>query len=478
MSDNGYPLSVLAAKAGMCEKTARKYLRLGKLPSQLKSPRNWRTRPDPFADVWPEMEKQLEAAPELEAVTLFEDLERRYPGRFQPGQLRTLQRRLRVWRALYGPEREVYFPQLHEPGVQAQSDFTSMNSLDVVVAGQWFPHLLYHFVLVYSNWEYGELCSSESGQALRSGLQNALWQLGRVPGEHRTDNLGAATCRTSTGREFTEAYLELMRHYGMTPTRNHPGEAHQNGDVEQSHYRAKERVDQALLLRGSREFASRSAYEQFLSQLFATSNRRRQARLEEELAVMVPLPARRLPDYREQKVRVTRWSTVTVAHNTYSVPSRLSSYEVVARLFAERVEIHFAGQRVCEMERLRGSEGARIDYRHLIGPLLRKPGAFAHYRFRDQLFPSTVFRQAYDQLLFEAPAQASRRYLEMLAWAADHSESALETALRERLAAGQPLDLAVLVERAQQPPSPPFWQVEVRPPTLDVYDRLLEEVRP
>ena len=150
----GVPLSTAALKAGMSEPTARKYLGMGRLPSQLRRPRDWRTRTELFEEVWPEVKELLERDAGLQAKTVFEELGRRYPGRFQTGQLRTLQRRFRRWRALRGgPQREVYFPQVHRPGEQAQSDFTALGSLVVVVAGVHFVHLLYHFVLTYSNWE-------------------------------------------------------------------------------------------------------------------------------------------------------------------------------------------------------------------------------------------------------------------------------------------------------------------------------------
>jgi len=477
LSQEGMLKAALAAKAGMDEKTIRKYLRLGKLPSQLKKKRDWRTREDPFQEVWGEVEEKLKETPELEALTLFEDLQRRYQGRFTDGQLRTLQRRVRLWRGLHGPDQEVYFPQVHYPGIQAQSDFTSMNGLEIQIEGRRFPHLLYHFVLTYSNWEYVEICGSESFEALQSGLQNALWVLGRVPEEHRTDNLTAATFKGRSRREFNEAYLGLVRHYGMRPSRNHPGEAHQNGDVEQSHWRVKERVDQTLLLRGNRNFESRTEYGSFLKGIFETKNQDRRKRVEEELAVMAPLPSRRLEDYREYQVRVSAYSTVLVAHNIYSAPSRLSRHEVLARLYADRVEIYFAGQCVAQMERLRGKGRATIDYRHVIGSLSRKPGAFQHYRYREELFPSTVYRQAYDWLLDHDPVHASRRYLAILEWAASNSEAAMETALREHLDEGRELYFAHLIASAEQPLEPAF-DFAIPLPDLDRYDALLEGVAP
>jgi hypothetical protein len=475
MSKDGVPLGAAAAKAGMCDRTARKYVRLAQLPSQMKQPRHWRTREDPFAEVWPELEGLLGQAPELQALTLFEELERRYPGRFAEGQLRTLRRRVRVWRGLYGPDRDVIFPQVHRPGFQSQSDFTWMNSLEVTLAGTAFPHLLYHFVLCYSNWEYVEICPSESYESLSSGLQNALWTLGAVPDEHRSDNLSAATFGYKGRREFTDSYLALVGHYDMRATKIQPGEAHENGDVEQAHYRLKERVDQALQLRGSRDFADRPGYEEFLRQQFGLRNLARRKRLAEELAVMKALPARRLDDYREFKVPVNSWSTIQVAHKTYSVPSRLMRQEVVARLYGQRVEVYFAGQLIQSMERLRGQGKARIDYRHVIGSLIRKPGAFERYRFREEMFPSTVFRQAYDQLLSADRVHAVRRYLEILHWVAQNSESGMEGALRQCLDAGQELDFDRLVEMTADP-RPESVDIQIPLPNMAAYDALLREV--
>jgi hypothetical protein len=263
----------------------------------------------------------------------------------------------------------------------------------------------------------------------------------------------------------------------MTPSKNQPGKSNENGDVEQSHYRIKERIDQELLLRGSRDFADRGAYNDFLRKLIDRKNLGRSKRFQEELAVMKPLPAFRLNDYREYKVPVSDWSTVQVARNTYSVPSRLRRYEVVARLHADRVELRFAGQCVAAMERLRGRGKARIDYRHVIGSLVRKPGAFENYRYREEMFPSTVFRQAYDQLVVDDSRHASRRYLGILEWAALNSEAAMEGSLRQLLDAGEELDFDRLVEmstttsRVAEP-----IDINIPLPDMAAYDALLEEV--
>src|SRR5262245_37351549 len=256
----GDTLATAAAKAGMDQKTARKWRRGGKAPSQAKEPRGYRTRTDVFAEVWSEIEKLLEGDAALEAKTIFDHLCRQHPEKFQQGQLRTLQRRVKVWRALNGQPREVFFPQDHIAGRQAQSDFTYLNELGVTIAGQAFKHLFYHFTLTYSNWEWGMVCASESWESLSEGLQQALWQLGGVPEEQRTDSLRAAVNPARSRDEFTERYQSLLRHYGMKASHTTPGRGHENGDVEQAHHRFKRAVGQELLLRGSRDFASREAY--------------------------------------------------------------------------------------------------------------------------------------------------------------------------------------------------------------------------
>jgi transposase len=425
-----------AAKAGMDEKTARKYLRLGKPPSQLQQARSYRTRADNFAGVWRELEELLEREPGLEALTLMEHLCRQYPGKFQMGQLRTLQRRVKRWRAMAGPEREVFFPQEHPPGRQGQSDFTHLKELGVTIAGQPFDHLFYHFTLTCSNWETGTICFAESFESLAEGLQNALWELGAVPAEHRTDNLSAAIIRKGKRDDLTEPYRGLLAHYGLRASHNSPGRAHENGDVEQSHHRFKRAVEQALLLRGRRDFASREEYTEFLRTLLRRRNSLRRERLATELAVLRPLPARRLEDYSVEMVKVTRNSTITVRHNLYSVPSQLIGERVETRVFAEHLQVWFGGSCVAQMPRLRGEGRQAINYRHVIHSLVRKPGAFAHYRYQQCLFPRLLFRVAYDQLGEQYPATAERQYVKLLELAATTSEERVEATLRQLVESG------------------------------------------
>jgi hypothetical protein len=394
----GKNLRVAAARTDMDEKTARRYRRLGKLPSEVKVEHTWRTRPDPFADVWEEVRSKLEINPGLEAKTLFQYLQRKYPGKFSDGQLRTMQRRVKQWRSLYGPPKEVYFPQVHKPGQLCESDFTNMGSLGVTIQGQPFDHLLYHFTLSYSNWEAGGICFSESFESLSEGLQNALWKLGGVPRAHRTDKLSAAVQKPNCTEQFTARYQALLNHYGLEGQKVNASSPHENGDVEQRHYRLKEAIDQALMLRGSRDFSSRQEYVEFLDKIFEQLNRGRQERLAEELKVLRPLPQRRLDSFKRLMVRVGRSSTIRVYNNTYSVDSRLIGERVEARVYAEHIELWYGQRRIESIPRLRGDGKHRIEYRHIIDWLVRKPGAFENYRYTEDLFPTHRFRMAWDFL--------------------------------------------------------------------------------
>ena len=216
-----------AASAAMSERSARKWQR-GSLPSERKKDgRSWRTRPDPFADVWEtDIEPLLLSDPngELSATTILEWIEERHPGRFGRSNLRTLQRRIRDHRALHGPDREVYFQQEHPPGREAQVDFTHCGELGVTIGGESFRHLLFQFVLSHSGWRYAEVCFGETFAALVMGLQGALWELGGVPGVVRTDNLSTVThdLRNSRGRAMNPRYEAVLAHYWVKSTEDQP----------------------------------------------------------------------------------------------------------------------------------------------------------------------------------------------------------------------------------------------------------------
>ena len=453
---SGKTLAQSADKADMDEKTARKYRDLGRLPNEVAPERSWRTREDPFAEVWPEVYELLEEAHGLEAKTLFAWLQTKYPGKFDDSQLRSFQRGVKRWRATAGPAKEVFFSQVHHPGRLCASDFTHMTSLGVTIGGQPFEHLVYHWVLTYSNWESITVCFSESFESLSEGLQNAVWQLGGVPQRHRTDRMSLAVNNASSEKEFTQRYTGLLAYYGMEMEKIQPREANENGDVEQSHRRFKEAVEQALLLRGHRDFESREVYERFLQALVAARNAGRRKRLDEELPRLGRLPQRRRESYKRLSLRVDRGSLIHADRNTYSVPSRLIGEKVEVRLYVEHVEVWYAQQEADRFGRLRGRKKHRINYRHIIDWLVRKPGAFANYVYREELFPTSRFRMAYDALREAQPLRGHKEYLGILYLAARQSETAVDEALRTLLASDRPVTreaVEELVQRAEEVPA-------------------------
>ena len=466
-----------AAASGMSERSVRTW-RKGPLPSEKKVKRRQRTRPDPFAEVWDEeIVPLLKADVEgiLAAPTILEWLDEQHPGSFGRSHLRTLQRRMRDWRALNGPDREVYFEQEHPPGREAQMDFTHCGELGITIGGEPFEHLLFQFVLSHSGWRYAEVAYGETFTALVSGLQGALWELGGVPEVVRTDNLSAATheLRDSKGRAFNERYQAILDHYELRATRTNPRSSHENGVAEQGHRRLKDSIAQALVLRGSRDFESVERYTRFVRQIVDRRNRLIREKVEGEHPHLRALPPAPVPEYVGYRATVRKWSTIRVNSRTYSVPSRLIGVTVDVRLYADHVEVYYKGHLVESMERIRGKGEARIDYRHIIGSLVRKPGAFARYRFREQMYPTHTFRLAYDAMHGWKGERADVDYVRILHLAATTMEADVERALRRLLASRVRFDYAV-VKRLSAPATPEIPDVELCGEVdLGVYDRLL-----
>ena len=429
---------------------------------------------------------QGEAAGGLRTTTIIEWLEEKFPGRFSVSQLRTLQRRLQDWRALNGPDQEVYFPQEHPPGREAQIDFTHCNSLGVTIGGRPYRHLLFQLVLSHSGWRYAEVATGETFLALKQGLQNALWQLGGVPRVIRSDNTSALTheIKRSRGRALNDNYAELLDHYGMESTLINAGESHENGVAEQAHYRLKDALDQALMLRGSRDFSSLDEYTGFVRKVVDRRNRLVQGKLEEERPRLRPQPPAPVPEYVNHRARVRKWSTIQAAGRTYTVPSRLIGKEVQIRLYAEHLEEYYKGTFVERMERVRGEREARVDYRHVVGSPRSWPGAgsgaqawaFARYRFREQMFPTMTFRLAYDALREWRGRAADVEYVRIPHLAATTMESMVDSALALLLESGDPFDYPAVRELASPTPlrAPALSVPGI--PDLRVYDSLLTEV--
>ena len=465
-----------AAAAGMSASSAHRW-RSGPLPSEKKK-RSWRTHPDAFAGVWDEEIVPLlrrDAKEKLQATVLLEWLDERHPGRFNATHLRTLQRRIRDWRALSGPEREVYFEQEHPPGREAQMDFTHCDGLRVKIGGEQFDHMLFEFILSHSGWRYARVCFSETFTALRSGLQGALWELGAVPEVVRSDNLGAAThkLKDGKGRDFNERYKEILDHYGLKATKTNSYSAHENGVAEQGHRRIKDIIAQALILRGSSDFESVDEYAKFVSSVVDRRNKLVREKVASEYPHLRELPPAPVPEYVSYSARVRKWSTIRVDSRTYSVPSRLIGMMVDVRVYTDEVEVYYKGHLVESMDRVRGKGEALIDYRHVIGSLVRKPGAFARYRFREQMFPTQAFRLAYDAMWGWKGERADVDYVRILHLAATTMEADVDRALRRLLESRVRFDYAVVKELAA-PASPEIPKIELSGEVdLGVYDRLL-----
>lgn len=406
-----------ALKADVHPQTARKYIQAGQTPEQLQVKHTWRTRPDPLEAIWPKAEEMLKEAPELEAKALFEHLLLDQAGALQESHLRTFQRRVKHWRLLHGPDREVFFPQVHTPGRVVQLDWTHATELEVTIAGRACPHLLCHVVLPYSNWQWATRCHSESLLSLRHGLQEALFRLGTAPAILQVDNSSAATHQIGTGEEraFNAEFLSLAEHFGLKVQTINVGCPNENGDVESLNGHLKRRLRQHLALRGTRDFTSESDYDQFLERVCMQANAARQGKVAEELAVMRPLPPTRLSEYDEVYCPVSSHSTIRVKKVGYSVPARLIGQEVKVEVYEAELKIYAGRQLLLCLPRQHGDRGAVIDYRHVIDHLLRKPGAFAQYRFREELFPTTTYRRAHDRLIEqEGQRRGELEYLRLL----------------------------------------------------------------
>jgi transcriptional regulator with XRE-family HTH domain len=472
-----------AAKANLrSRQTVARYEQLERYPSEMKRLRPYRTHADGFAEDWSEIEQMLREGPELEAKALFEWLCEQKPGRYRAGQLRTFQRRVERWRGL-NQSQVASLDQVRLPGEMIQLDGTWLTELGVTIQGEPFKHLLIHCVLPYSNWEWGRVAQSESLSAVRLGLQSSLRKLGYVPESVQTDNSAAATRRLGVAEEeeagqhrgYTAGYLQLLEHYGLKAASTHVASPNENGDVEAQNGALKRALQQQLLLRGSREFDDIAAYEAFLFEVMEKRNRNRQSRLDEEIAVMKPVTATPLATSVVQKMRVSRGSLIRVLKKTYSVPTSLMGKEVTVHVQEWTVDLYYAGQWVERLPRVIGDQSHHINYRHLIDSLLRKPGGFRNYRFRDDLFPRLVFRQAWEQLQqWHSPRRADLLYLQILQLAARTLEEDVATALELLVQSGQAWRMSE-VEQLLAPAPVEVPLLATGTVELGLYDALLAE---
>ena len=475
-----HAVPLAAAKAGISRATGFRLQADTTLPSQKKTPRS-RRRPDPLADIFEtEVVPLLRSSAGIRPVAVYEELLRRHPG-LGIGIRRTLERRIRAWNAEHGPEQEVIFRQTHTPGKMGLSDFTAMGKSGVTIAGEILDHRLYHFRLAYSGFQHAHVVlGGESYVALAEGLQNALWTLGGVPHDHRTDSLSAAfkNLDKAAHDDLTDRFDALCRHYGMTPTRNNKGVAHENGSIESPNGHLKRAIEDALIMRGSRDFADLAVYRRFVDEIVGRINARNTKRIDAERASLRPLPARRTMDYEEVTLRVTSSGGFTLRKVFYTVPSRLIGHQLRVRLYDDRLELFLGGTALMTQPRGRasssGSHGHVVDYHHVIHSLRKKPMALMGLVYRDQLFPRQAFHDMFMALLEDSGEKtACRMTVNLLALAHDRGcEAALAAQIEEDLRQKRPPDMAAL--RALFAPTEGVLpKVEVKMADLSSYNRLL-----
>jgi len=478
----GLDLESASAKADMDPKTSRKW-RTGPLPSEhkiLRGPRSWRTRTDPFAGVWdsqvvPLLQDDEEGV--LDATFLFEYLREACPDQIQESTLRTFQRRVSDYRALHGPGQEVIFPQTYRPGETAQLDFTHISKLAITIQGNPLNRLLFECILSYSGHRYVTLVPSESYEALMTGVIGAFKSWGGSPKEVVQDHLTAAIHNLKAEGEkryqVSAKYESLLSQFGTKPRFIEVAKPNQNGGVERAHGVLKRLMEQVLKLRGSRDFASQAEFEKFLEALVARLNRKRVDRWEEERKHLLELPTSLPSSYSELTVRVSRWSLIQVKSNTISVHSRLIGHNVRVRLSLDTLEVFYKDKLVESMPRPVGRGQVILNYRHVVGSLVRKPGAFADYRYHEHMFPSLAFRKAYDALKGSFPTKADVEYLRILKLAAEGMECDVEAALQLHLDGGVAITSQSVRDLVALKEAPRHFHLAVLKPDLDQFDRLL-----
>ncbi len=475
-------VAAISRRLKMSEKTIRKYRDAGQLPSQIERPeRTYRTRPDPLAEFWNEIDALLQGDSRLKPYAILDWLKQKYNSPDNESDVtdsirRTLERRIGQWKLEHGIEQDVKFTQVHHAADVLAFDFVVLNSLQVTVGGKPFDHMMFHGVFTYSNWEHVHLCHSESFEALSAGLQDTLHLAGGVPRRIRSDSLSAAIKNLSSDKEFANAYRELLEHYGVRGHRINVRKPHENGDVESSHGHFKDALDQALRLRGSRDFASAEDYMAFVRPLVSRRNASREKRFAEEVAAFGPLPRQRRSTCTSIPVTVKSDSVIRVKRNAYSVSSKYIGLKLEIRIHQDYLELWYRGECVEQLPRQFGYGKEAIDFRHVIDSLVRKPGAFINYKYANHMYPTTRFRMAYDQLLQNTTeASAVKQYLKLLYAAKHEGLDLVDETLRSFFSTGKTInavDILKAVASKQQLPAP--TEVTVEMPDLSDFDSLLQ----
>lgn len=474
----GFIQETAAARAGISERSGRDIER-GKRKGYCV--RNWRTRPDPLSGVFEtELVPLLNTHPELLPITLLEYLQEHYPNKYPDYLLRTLQRRVKKWKCLYGPEKEVMFRQIHEPGRFGLSDFTQLKGVTITIEGKELPHLLYHFRLAYSHWSYMKvILGGESFTALTEGLQEALWRLGGSPYEHRTDSLSAAFKNLSANEEedITKKYEEFCAHYNMKASRNNLGESHENGSVESAHGHLKRRICQALLLRGNNDFSSIAEYQKWLEKVVSQHNQRNAKQVIIEKEQLQLLPSYKAVDYTEVFVRVSSSSTIDVRRVTYTVPSRLQGEMLRVQLYDDQLRCYLGSDLVISLSRIHAVKPKRlrqVNYKHVIESLVRKPQAFLYSKLRDDLLPSEAYREIWRYAKNKMPSKIACKFIVGLLYIAAKKdcENELAEEVLKAIVDGIDVNLKMIRDKycLSQEVIP---KIEISQHQLNSYDQLL-----
>jgi transposase InsO family protein len=468
-----------SAKSGMCERSGRAIDHKAHpyFQSTKRKPRT-RRRPDPFEKVWEnELIPILKESPHLQAKTLLEHLQNKFPEKYPDRLLRTMQRRVKVWKALHGEEKEVIFRQIHIPGQQGISDFTVANKLGITIKKKSFDHRLYHFRLSFSGWEYAKvILGGESFTAIAESLQDALRHLGGSPKTHRTDSLSAAYKNLSkkSREDFTKRYKELCAHYQMKPTRNNKGISHENGSIESPNRHLKSRIEQGLILRRSKDFDSIEEYQAFVDEIVARINSRNQKLIQEELKILTPLPEHRSEDFEEFNVQVASTSTINVKKRLYSVPSRFIGSRLKIHLYDNRLELYLGATKIETLQRLRAGKTDRrrsINYTHIASSLVKKPQAFRNYIFKDDLFPNETFRKAWQRIDKSYDERKACREYTSILYLAVRSEDQVTDLLSEMLNKNQLIESQCIIKKLGIPEAGTNMRVNLG--SLKDYDQLL-----
>lgn len=478
-----HPIEVAAAKADISRATGYRIAQDPRLPTQKVQPRE-RRRPDPLEAIFDtEVVPLLKEAPGLRAVAIFEEMLRRHPD-LSSGVRRTLERRIRSWRARHGAEQDVIFRQVHEPGRMGLSDFTDMSGLGVTIDGQPLAHLLFHFRLPWSGFEHAHvILGGESHVALAEGLQNALWSAGGAPHQHRTDSLSAAfrNLDATAEADLTRRYEALCAHYRMAPTRNNRGVAHENGSIESAHGHLKAAIRDALLMRGTPDFRDLTGYRAFVDEIVGRRNAARARRIAAERAYLQLLPANRTTDFEEVIVTVSSTGGFTLRKVFYTVPSRLIGHRLRVRLHDDRLELFMGGTHLVTLPRGRAHADGRhdqvVNYRHVIHALRKKPMALLNLVYRDKLFPRPAYRRAFEALSAQLPEKmACKITVDLLALAHDRGcERELADEVDRVLDTGSLPD-PVALRHLFGPDPADLPRISVLPVALDSYDALVVNV--